>query len=131
MNSTGLGPHARVTNKARFCPQVLLAEAVFFGKRATKRVTASIVVVCLGVGLSTVTDTQARSLHLCAGAGTLSRFDLETCQRGVRLRLCRWHEEPGSAIQHPRNLVAAHRPSLSRDVAQAAKGLQARLQSGV
>ena len=38
--------------------QVLLAEAVFFGKRASRKVVAAIVVVCLGVGLSTVTDTQ-------------------------------------------------------------------------
>lgn len=38
--------------------QVLLAEAVFFGKRASRKVVAAIVVVCMGVGLSTVTDTQ-------------------------------------------------------------------------
>ena len=38
--------------------QVLLAEAVFFGKRASRKVVAAIVVVCFGVGLSTVTDSQ-------------------------------------------------------------------------
>ena len=41
--------------------QVLLAEAIFFGKRATRKVVAAIVVVCCGVGLSTVTDTQMGS----------------------------------------------------------------------
>ena len=40
--------------------QVLAAEAVFFGKRASRKVVAAIVIVCLGVGLSTVTDTQVR-----------------------------------------------------------------------
>ena len=41
--------------------QVLLAEAIFFGKRASRKVVAAIVVVCAGVGLSTVTDTQMGS----------------------------------------------------------------------
>ena len=40
---------------------VLVAEAVFFGKRATRKVVAAIVLVCVGVGLSTVTDTQMGS----------------------------------------------------------------------
>lgn len=40
--------------------QVLAAEAVFFGKRASRKVVAAIVIVCMGVGLSTVTDTQVR-----------------------------------------------------------------------
>lgn len=52
----GLPP--RASTRTAGGAQVLLAEAVFFGKRATKRVVASIVLVCLGVGLSTVTDTQ-------------------------------------------------------------------------
>lgn len=38
--------------------QVLAAESVFFGKRASRKVVAAIVIVCMGVGLSTVTDTQ-------------------------------------------------------------------------
>ena len=41
--------------------QVLAAEAVFFGKRASRKVVAAIVIVCMGVGLSTVTDTQVRA----------------------------------------------------------------------
>ena len=41
--------------------QVLAAEAVFFGKRASRKVVAAIVIVCMGVGLSTVTDTQVRT----------------------------------------------------------------------
>jgi len=42
-------------------PAVLAAEAVFFGKRSSRKVVASIVLVCAGVGLSTVTDTQMGS----------------------------------------------------------------------
>lgn len=42
---------------------VLGAEFIFFGKRASRKVVASIVLVCLGVGLSTVTDTHMGS-HL-------------------------------------------------------------------
>jgi hypothetical protein len=43
--------------------QVLAAEAVFFGKLASRRVVAAIVVVCMGVGLSTVTDTEVGAVH--------------------------------------------------------------------
>ena len=74
-------------DKAHSCPQVLLAEAVFFGKRATKRVTASIVVVCLGVGLSTVTDTQARYLYLCAGADTFHGGKMGSCRPMQRMAM--------------------------------------------
>jgi hypothetical protein len=48
---------------------VLLAEAVLFGKRASRKVVAAIVVVCAGVGLSTVTDTQMGSNALGWGVG--------------------------------------------------------------
>lgn len=40
---------------------MLLAEAVFFRKRSSRKVVASIMLVCLGVGLSTVTDTHMGS----------------------------------------------------------------------
>lgn len=40
----------------------MLAEAIFFGKRASRKVVLAIIVVCLGVGLSTVTDTQVPSI---------------------------------------------------------------------
>lgn len=40
---------------------MLLAEFAFFGKRASRKVVASIALVCLGVGLSTITDTQMGS----------------------------------------------------------------------
>ena len=42
-------------------PAVLLAEFFFFGKKASKQVVAAIVIVCIGVGLSTVTDAQMGS----------------------------------------------------------------------
>ena len=56
-------------------------------KRATKRVTASIVVVCLGVGLSTVTDTQARYLYLCAGADTFHGGKMGSCRPMQRMAM--------------------------------------------
>ena len=40
---------------------VLMAEFVFFGKKSSRKVVASIVLVCVGVGLSTVTDTHMGS----------------------------------------------------------------------
>ncbi|KAK9844032.1 hypothetical protein WJX81_002459 [Elliptochloris bilobata] len=60
-------------SKIAVAPAVLLAEAVFFGKRATKRVVASIVLVCIGVGLSTITDTQMGSnmLGWAVGGGAV------------------------------------------------------------
>jgi len=48
-------------SKIAVAPAVLAAEAVFFGKRSSRKVVASIVLVCAGVGLSTVTDTQMGS----------------------------------------------------------------------
>ena len=40
---------------------MLAAEFVFFGKKSSRKVVASIVLVCVGVGLSTVTDTHMGS----------------------------------------------------------------------
>jgi solute carrier family 35, member E3 len=60
--------------KIAVAPAVLAAEAVFLGKKATPRVTASIAVVCLGVGLATVTDPQlgAGFGGLLVGAGAVA-----------------------------------------------------------
>lgn len=59
--------------KIAVAPAVLAAEAVFFGKRSSPRVTASIGVVCLGVGLATITDPQvgAGLMGLAVGAGAV------------------------------------------------------------
>lgn len=48
-------------SKIAVAPAVLAAEAVFFGRRSSRKVVASIVLVCAGVGLSTVTDTHMGS----------------------------------------------------------------------
>jgi solute carrier family 35, member E3 len=60
--------------KIAVAPAVLAAEAVFLGKRATPRVTASIAVVCLGVGLATVSDPQLGGgvTGLLVGAGAVA-----------------------------------------------------------
>ena len=97
---------------------MLLAEAVFFGKRATKRVIASIVIVCLGVGLSTVTDTQARYLCICAGAGTFHRGNMGFCRPVQRMVMP--VQAAGVIFVAPAQTAAVHRPNLSRDVAEAA-----------
>ncbi|GMH42075.1 hypothetical protein BSKO_09994 [Bryopsis sp. KO-2023] len=60
-------------SKIAVAPAVLGIEASFFGKRASRRVTLSVVVVCLGVGLATVTDTQvgASAMGLLIGLGAV------------------------------------------------------------
>ena len=45
-------------SKIAVAPVVLFVEAVFFKKPVTRAVTASVLVVCLGVGMSTLTDFQ-------------------------------------------------------------------------
>lgn len=60
--------------KIAVAPAVLAAEAAFFGKRSSPRVTASIGLVCAGVGLATVTDPQvgAGVAGLLVGAGAVA-----------------------------------------------------------
>jgi len=55
--------------KIAVAPAVLLAEAVFLGKRSSRAVTASIGVVCAGVALATITDPQLVSAGGGAGGG--------------------------------------------------------------
>lgn len=45
-------------SKIAVAPAVLAIEAAFFGKRPCKRTIASVLVVCLGIGLATLTDSQ-------------------------------------------------------------------------
>lgn len=47
--------------KIAVAPAVLLLEFVLLGHRVTVRVVASVAVVCIGVGICTVTDTQVGS----------------------------------------------------------------------
>eukprot|EP00884_Botryococcus_braunii_P012748 jgi/Botrbrau1/21474/Bobra.0216s0082.1 len=60
--------------KIAVAPAVLVSEAVFFGKTATRKVVASILVVCAGVGVSTVSDTDLGSNYLgwAVGAGAVA-----------------------------------------------------------
>jgi solute carrier family 35 protein E3 len=44
--------------KIAVAPTVLVMEALFYGKRPKPRIVASVGVVCLGVGVATVTGAQ-------------------------------------------------------------------------
>ena len=59
--------------KIAVAPAVLAIEFLLFRKRASKRVVASIAVVCLGVALSTVSDTNLGTsvIGLLVGAGAV------------------------------------------------------------
>ena len=47
--------------KIAVAPMVLVLEFVLLGHRVTLRVVASVAVVCIGVAICTVTDTQVRA----------------------------------------------------------------------
>ncbi|KAK9830364.1 hypothetical protein WJX72_011308 [[Myrmecia] bisecta] len=72
--------------KIAVAPAVLVAEAVFFGKQASRRVVAAIVLVCLGVGLATITDTQIGSsaAGLLAGLGAVCATALYQIWAGTK-----------------------------------------------
>lgn len=55
-------------------PAVLAIDYFYYGRKASPRVTASVLVVCLGVGLATVTDPQISSnlAGLAAGFGSVA-----------------------------------------------------------
>ena len=55
-------------------PAVLAIDYLYYGKKASPRVTASVQVVCLGVGLATITDPQLSSnlSGLAAGFGSVA-----------------------------------------------------------
>jgi solute carrier family 35 protein E3 len=44
--------------KIAVAPTVILIEAALFGKIPPVRIVASVLVVCLGIGIATVTDSQ-------------------------------------------------------------------------
>lgn len=66
---TPLSPHLRTLAPA-VAPAVLAIDYLYYGKKASPRVTASVLVVCLGVGMATITDPQISSnmAGLAAGA---------------------------------------------------------------
>ncbi|EFN55539.1 hypothetical protein CHLNCDRAFT_11965, partial [Chlorella variabilis] len=60
--------------KIAVAPAVLAIDYLYYGKKASPRVTASVLVVCLGVGLATITDPQLSSnlSGLAAGFGSVA-----------------------------------------------------------
>ena len=79
--------------KIAVAPAVLLAEAVFLGKRSSRAVTASIGVVCAGVALATVTDPQLVAgdgggalLGLLVGAGAIAATTAYQIWAGTKQR---------------------------------------------
>jgi drug/metabolite transporter (DMT)-like permease len=48
---------------------VLAIDYLYYGRKASPRVTASVLVVCLGVGLATITDPEISSNLAGLGAG--------------------------------------------------------------
>ena len=50
-------------------PAVLAIDYLYYGRKASPRVTASVLVVCLGVGLATITDPEISSNLAGLGAG--------------------------------------------------------------
>lgn len=59
--------------KIAVAPAVLAIDAIVYHKRSSGKVTASVAVVCLGVGLATITDPQISSnfLGLLVGFGSV------------------------------------------------------------
>lgn len=59
--------------KIAVAPAVLAIDYLYYGKKASPRVTASVLVVCLGVGMATITDPQISSnmAGLAAGFGSV------------------------------------------------------------
>lgn len=55
--------------KIAVAPAVLAIDYLYYGKKTSPRVTASVLVVCLGVALATITDPQITSNLAGLGAG--------------------------------------------------------------
>lgn len=73
-------------SKIAVAPAVLAIEAVVYGKRASSKVAAAVAVVCLGVGLATVTDPQISSnlMGLLVGFGSVLATALYQIWAGVK-----------------------------------------------
>ena len=72
--------------KIAVAPAVLAIEAVYYGRRASRNVVASVGLVCLGVGLATITDPQISSnlSGLAAGFGSVAATALYQIWAGVK-----------------------------------------------
>eukprot|EP00887_Chlorella_sp_A99_P008012 scaffold12.g8012.t1 len=72
--------------KIAVAPAVLAIEAVYYGRRASSRVVASVALVCAGVGLATVTDPEISSnlAGLAAGFGSVGATALYQIWAGVK-----------------------------------------------
>lgn len=75
-------------SKIVVAPAVLGIEAVWYGRRSSTRVTASVGVVCIGVGLATVTDPQISNNlgGLLVGLGSVLATALYQIWAGVQQR---------------------------------------------
>jgi solute carrier family 35 protein E3 len=73
-------------SKIAVAPAVLAIDAVYYGKRASARVMAAVAVVCLGVGLATVTDPEISSnvAGLLVGFGSVGATALYQIWAGVK-----------------------------------------------
>jgi solute carrier family 35, member E3 len=80
--------------KIAVAPAVLAIEAIWYNKRASASVVASVCVVCLGVGLATITDPQISSnpAGLLCGFGSVGATALYQIWAGVQQK----HLELGS-----------------------------------
>jgi solute carrier family 35 protein E3 len=65
---------------------VLAIDFLVYGRKASRRVTASVLVVCLGVGMATITDPQLSSnmAGLAAGFGSVGATALYQIWAGSR-----------------------------------------------
>jgi len=72
--------------KIAVAPAVLAIDAIIYKKRTSGRVTASVAVVCLGVGLATITDPQISSnlIGLIVGFGSVMATALYQTWAGVQ-----------------------------------------------
>jgi len=72
--------------KIAVAPAVLAIDAVVYRKRASNRVVASVAVVCLGVGLATVTDPEISSnfFGLLVGFGSVAATAMYQIWAGVK-----------------------------------------------
>lgn len=72
--------------KIAVAPAVLSIDAIWYGKRSSRAVTASVAVVCLGVGLATITDPEisSNSAGLLVGFGSVLVTALYQIWAGVK-----------------------------------------------
>lgn len=72
--------------KIAVAPAVLAIDFLVYGRKASRRVTASVLVVCLGVGMATITDPQLSSnmAGLAAGFGSVGATALYQIWAGSR-----------------------------------------------